>query len=189
MIAIPGILFMILGTSPAVYVRFIFRRNSLASVELDLSDRGFVIEENPEIPYELIAWLKSYASKKALENPFFRMDELSPFTQCVLDSLQAIPFGEVKSYQEVAESIHKPLAARAVGSACGRNPFPLFIPCHRVVATSGLGGFALDMQVKKRLLEHELGIEIANSFDIHQWRSKDGTKSNGKKTRLSRICQ
>ena len=66
----------------------------------------------------------------------------TPFQQKVWNELAAIPFGEVRSYQEVAEAIGKPGASRAVGQANHRNPVAPFIPCHRVVTADGkLGGY------------------------------------------------
>ena len=60
------------------------------------------------------------------------------------------------SYGELASNAGHPGAARAVGTACHFNPFPLLIPCHRVIAASGkLGGFALDMRIKRALLDFE----------------------------------
>lgn len=70
--------------------------------------------------------------------------------------LQTIPYGRVRSYGWVARKIGKPKAARAVGGACGANPIPLLVPCHRVIAGDGsLGGFSGGLAVKKRLLALE----------------------------------
>lgn len=75
------------------------------------------------------------------------------FSARVWRELQKIPRGEVRSYARVAKALRKPGAARAVGQACGRNPVPLVIPCHRVVASDGgLGGFAGDLRWKRALL-------------------------------------
>ena len=54
--------------------------------------------------------------------------------------MQAIPFGQTRTYGDLARDLSKP--ARAIGQACGRNPIPLIIPCHRVLGASGLGGFS-----------------------------------------------
>ncbi|AWI80036.1 MAG: cysteine methyltransferase [Betaproteobacteria bacterium HGW-Betaproteobacteria-13] len=62
------------------------------------------------------------------------------FQRRVRDALQAIPAGEVRTYGEIARLLDS--APRAVGQACGANPFPLAVPCHRVVAAQGIGGFA-----------------------------------------------
>ncbi|MCH7568969.1 MAG: methylated-DNA--[protein]-cysteine S-methyltransferase [Deltaproteobacteria bacterium] len=81
---------------------------------------------------------------------------LPPFTQAVLNIASKIPYGEVRSYRWVAEQLGSPKAARAVGNALARNPIPIIIPCHRVVRTDGsLGGYALGLDWKRRLLELE----------------------------------
>jgi len=70
--------------------------------------------------------------------------------------LQKIPAGETISYQEMARRLGKPRAARAVGQACGANPIPLIVPCHRVIAANGaLGGFSAGLERKRWLLRHE----------------------------------
>ena len=78
------------------------------------------------------------------------------FRRRVLGVLQRIPYGRVRSYGWVARKLGKPSATRAVGGACGANPVPLLVPCHRVVASDGsLGGFSGGLTIKKRLLRLE----------------------------------
>ena len=78
------------------------------------------------------------------------------FQRAVWDALLTIPFGETRSYAQIAEQIGRPTAARAVGAANGRNPLSIVAPCHRVVGASGaLTGFAGGLEVKARLLAHE----------------------------------
>src|SRR3972149_10612276 len=80
----------------------------------------------------------------------------SSFDLAVWRALQKIRWGRVKSYGEIAGIIGKPKAARAVGGACGRNPVPLIIPCHRGLASGGRpGGFSCGIEIKKKLLEIE----------------------------------
>ena len=80
----------------------------------------------------------------------------TPFQQRVWNTCAAIPFGETRSYQWIAERIKRPKAARAVGQAMGANPVPVIIPCHRVItSTGGLGGFSGGIGMKKKLLEME----------------------------------
>lgn len=80
----------------------------------------------------------------------------TPFQRAVWQATGTIPYGETRSYRWVAERIEKPGAARAVGQALGRNPVPVIVPCHRVVASDGkLGGFTGDLELKKRLLQLE----------------------------------
>jgi len=82
------------------------------------------------------------------------------FTRDVLQATARIGFGQVRTYQDVARAIKKPKATRAVGNALGRNPIPIVIPCHRVVATGGgLGGFTGGLNYKRKLLRIE-GIEV-----------------------------
>lgn len=78
------------------------------------------------------------------------------FQARVWEALRRIPAGEVRSYAEVAATIGSPSAVRAVGTACGRNPAALVIPCHRVVRSDGgLGGYRWGLEVKRALLEAE----------------------------------
>jgi O-6-methylguanine DNA methyltransferase len=80
----------------------------------------------------------------------------TPFQRKVWSALQTIPAGKTETYAGVAASLKKSKAARAVGGACGANPVPLLIPCHRVVAAQGgLGGFSGGLHWKKKLLDRE----------------------------------
>lgn len=74
----------------------------------------------------------------------------------VLNALQGIPYGETRSYRDIAESIGRPKAVRAVGAANGRNPLPIVIPCHRVIGANGsLTGFGGGLETKRYLLDLE----------------------------------
>ncbi|MFX4262438.1 methylated-DNA--[protein]-cysteine S-methyltransferase [Pelotomaculum propionicicum] len=74
----------------------------------------------------------------------------------VWKSLLNIPYGETRSYQEIAQSVGNAKASRAVGQACNRNPIPIIIPCHRVIGANGkLTGFGGGLDIKARLLELE----------------------------------
>jgi O-6-methylguanine DNA methyltransferase len=78
------------------------------------------------------------------------------FQQQVWRALTKIPRGETRSYGWVARKIGKPRASRAVGAACGANPIPVIVPCHRVIAGDGsLGGFGGGLPLKRRLLALE----------------------------------
>ncbi len=81
--------------------------------------------------------------------------EATGFQRDVWRALVAIPYGEVRSYAQVAESVGRPRASRAVGNANHVNRFPVVIPCHRVVASSGLGGYGGGEEVKRYLLALE----------------------------------
>tara|TARA_R110002095_G_scaffold9507_5_gene14801 strand:+ start:732 stop:1244 length:513 start_codon:yes stop_codon:yes gene_type:complete len=77
------------------------------------------------------------------------------FQQEVWRALEAIPFGATRTYVEIAQDLGRPNASRAVGGANGANPIPVVIPCHRVLATTGLGGYGGGLPLKQRLLELE----------------------------------
>jgi len=76
----------------------------------------------------------------------------------VWNAISKIPKGKVKTYKELARSIRKPKASRAVANACGKNPFPIKIPCHRVIKSDGrLGGYSGKggIKTKRKLLRSE----------------------------------
>lgn len=78
------------------------------------------------------------------------------FQRAVWEALQAIPWGEVRTYGEIAAGLARGGGARAVGAANGRNPVAILVPCHRVVAAGGrLGGYGGGLEVKRWLLAHE----------------------------------
>ncbi len=100
---------------------------------------------------ELKAYLEG--KKTELELPL-DMKGLTPFQMKVLKEMKKIPRGEVRSYGELAQAM-KSRAFQAIGSACGKNPFMLIYPCHRVVGTNGPGGFAHGLKMKSELLKLE----------------------------------
>jgi methylated-DNA-[protein]-cysteine S-methyltransferase len=81
--------------------------------------------------------------------------EATAFQRDVWDALCDIPYGEVRTYAEVASAVGRPQAARAVGNANHANPWPVIVPCHRVVAANGLGGYGGGDAVKRYLLSLE----------------------------------
>jgi methylated-DNA-[protein]-cysteine S-methyltransferase len=104
--------------------------------------------------------------EKALKERFFKGKPLpvfplgdfggTRFQRSVWRAMEKIPRGETRTYAQIAAAAGRPGAARAVGTACGANPLPLIVPCHRVVASGGgLGGFSAGLAVKKKLLRLE----------------------------------
>nr|WP_203606558.1 methylated-DNA--[protein]-cysteine S-methyltransferase [Streptomyces sp. SID11385] len=84
--------------------------------------------------------------------------EGTPFQRTVWDALVRIPYGETRSYGQLAAALGKPSASRAVGLANGRNPISIVVPCHRVVGANGsLTGYAGGVEKKKALLAFERG--------------------------------
>jgi len=97
------------------------------------------------------------------------LELLTPFRQAVLRATARIPRGEVNTYGGLARSLGRERAARAVGNALAANPFPLIIPCHRVIRSDGtIGGFTGGEGIKRRLLEleeiHFDGSRVAQAF-------------------------
>ncbi len=101
-----------------------------------------------------------------LADPEYRFELMlqaggTPFQRRVWQQIAAIPVHQTRSYGQIAQAVHS--AARAVGQACGANPYPVVVPCHRVLAAQGgLGGFARQnggflLEVKRWLLAHEAG--------------------------------
>lgn len=87
------------------------------------------------------------------------------FVGDVMRAMRAIPAGETRTYGDLAADLDT--AAVAVGQACGRNPVPVVVPCHRVVGADSLGGFSMDCDdpvgTKRRLLEHEGALEATET--------------------------
>ncbi|MEU0340906.1 methylated-DNA--[protein]-cysteine S-methyltransferase [Streptomyces bobili] len=82
----------------------------------------------------------------------------TPFQRAVWDALRQIPYGETRTYGELAEALGNPAASRAVGLANGRNPVGIIVPCHRVVGANGsLTGYGGGLERKQRLLDFESG--------------------------------
>jgi len=103
------------------------------------------------------------ATAKALEGilkkramPKIEISGTTKFQQDVWKTMLKIPAGKTLSYAEVARKIKRPKAVRAVGTACGANPVPVLIPCHRIVGSNGgLGGFGGGLPLKRQMLEME----------------------------------
>ena len=102
-----------------------------------------------KVQAELDAW---FARDVSIFSVPFRLYG-TPFQLAVWEAIAAIPYGESRSYGDIARIIGRPGAARAVGGACNRNPVPIIIPCHRVVGSDGsLTGFGGGLDIKSRLL-------------------------------------
>ena len=102
---------------------------------------------------ELVEYL---GGKRAFFSVPVDLSEAPDFQRRVLETARTIPFGEARPYAWVAERIGHPRAVRAVGTALGRNPVPLILPCHRVWRSDGgLGGYLFGVEIKSRLLQLE----------------------------------
>lgn len=100
--------------------------------------------------------LDEYFSQKRKQFDIKISTKGTTFQNSVWQELQKIPYGETKSYSEIASIIEQKNAQRAVGLACNKNPIIIIIPCHRVISKNGnIGGFAYGNSVKQKLLELE----------------------------------
>ena len=141
---------------PAITVTLEFAEGQLQKASLSFSKKfQCCLIGNAEAKEELLSFLEGYGKKMPIEVQL-PLEDMSPFRQKVLGHLQKVPFGEIVTYGQLASAVDQPKAARAVGTACHYNPFSLFIPCHRVVASGRrIGGFAYDIEMKKQLLAFE----------------------------------
>ena len=115
--------------------------------------------ENDETAFtEATQQLKEYFSGRRQTFDLELAPEGTEFQLDVLNALQQIPYGETRSYADIAVQVGRPRAVRAVGAANGRNPLPIVIPCHRVIGADGsLTGFGGGIPTKKYLLQLEKG--------------------------------
>ncbi len=123
--------------------------------ELRRKFRGEIVKDDRK-NRKVINQLRRYL-KGELRHFDCKLDfEGTAFQKKVWSALARIPYGQTRSYQEIAKIIGHPKAFRAVGNANGQNSIPLIVPCHRVIETNGgLGGFGHGIEVKKRLLSLE----------------------------------
>ena len=113
-----------------------------------------------EAPEEELNGLAARLRRYATGEPVVFADALdfrgaSPFLRAVWQATREIPYGQTCSYGELAARAGRPGAARAVGQAMARNPWPIIVPCHRVVASNGIGGYGGRLDLKERLLRLE----------------------------------
>lgn len=147
---------------------FLARYSSKGLCELDFPSRTKAKpgEASPRsaVPAEVRRWHEQTASavqslvggKPAKDLPPLDVSRGTEFQQQVWQAMRKIGFGRTSTYGELARAIGRPKAVRAVGGACGANPIPVLIPCHRVVAGGGrLGGFSGGLDWKRRLLGAE----------------------------------
>ena len=111
---------------------------------------------DPNLDCDATRQLEEYfeGGRRAFQLPLYL--DVSDFRRRVYAELVKISFGDTASYGEVAERVGNPLASRAVGLACGANPLPIVVPCHRVIGKSGkLVGFGGGLEMKQAMLEFE----------------------------------
>jgi O-6-methylguanine DNA methyltransferase len=112
----------------------------------------------PSVENALVARVQSYFGGEDVDfhDVVVDLSWTTPFQAAVANALRQVPYGETVTYGELAALAGHPNAQRAAGTFCAGNRFPLFVPCHRVVAADGLGSYgSLGLEYKRRLLELE----------------------------------
>lgn len=117
--------------------------------EVDPLHQDWCAADHIFVPDESI--VEHFSSSLMREN----RKKISTFQRDVWRAICRIPWGETRTYKQLASMAGHPTAIRAVAAACGANPLPYYIPCHRVLACNGLGGYAFGLENKKRLLALE----------------------------------
>lgn len=143
--------------SPIGRLRLLSNGAQLTSIEFeDQYSAQPGVETSDPVLAESIRQLTDYFAERRQRFELPLAAQGTAFQQSVWAALAKIPFGEVRSYRDIAHSIGKPAAVRAVGAANGRNPLPIVVPCHRVIGSNGtLTGFAGGLPAKTYLLELE----------------------------------
>ena len=130
--------------------------NKMIEIQINQEIKEHILQKDTPLLKEAEKQLLEYleGKRKAFDVPL--NPKGTKFMQEVWTALQEIPYGETRTYGQIAQIIGKPKAARAVGMANHRNPIPIIIPCHRVIGSNGkLVGYGLGMEKKEFLLTLE----------------------------------
>ena len=137
-----GVLKIVANTSGLLSVKFV---NAITD-DINVNDHTLAC----------VTQLAEYFKGKRREFDLSLANTGTDFQTAVWQQLTAVPFGQTASYQDIANNISNPNAARAVGSANGKNPILIIVPCHRVIGTDGsLTGYVGGINTKLWLLQHE----------------------------------
>ncbi|MBF0519926.1 MAG: methylated-DNA--[protein]-cysteine S-methyltransferase [Nitrospirae bacterium] len=143
------------------YISTQFGRFFLIFSDTEVKGTTFRTPENAEYKkcsLTLFSELDEYFCGKRREftTGLITLSDITSFRRSVYDELSVVPFGEVVTYGGLAQRVGKHGGARAVGQAMRLNPFPVLIPCHRVISSNGsLGGYSEGIDIKIKLLEFE----------------------------------
>jgi methylated-DNA-[protein]-cysteine S-methyltransferase len=154
---------VLVAATEAGLVRVSFRQSE-ASFAGDLRRRlGADVVRSPARTADIVHQLRAYfAGERRTFDVRVDLSGLTPFHRAVLLAAASVPAGQVVSYGEIARRIGQPGGSRAVGQALGRNPVPIVIPCHRVIAAGGkIGGYGGGLAIKRKLLRMEGAVAAA----------------------------
>jgi O-6-methylguanine DNA methyltransferase len=156
-----GRLFLVASSRGLVALEFDVRLPGQQSIRpnprlLREETNGFILEDSLQRMRPYVTELEEYFAGNRREFTFPLDLRGTTFQLACWRALRAIPYGETRSYADIARMVGKPTAFRAVGMANNRNPIAIVIPCHRVIASDGtLCGYGGGLDVKRRLLELE----------------------------------
>ncbi|MGC8889862.1 MAG: methylated-DNA--[protein]-cysteine S-methyltransferase [bacterium] len=138
------------------YGTFLYRINRDILMGFDWREPLEEVEEKND-PLGIGGLVKRYFNGERVDFSVVPIDEssLSPTYREIIDFVKKIPYGKIYTYKEVAERIEKPRWVRVVGNAMRNNPYPIIVPCHRVVGKGTLGGYSLGIEKKILLLKIE----------------------------------
>ena len=160
-------------TGPAGLKRIFLAEPGRKNIEASVARQFPGSRADKEVCRDAIAFISGYFEQGASVQLPGQLDfeKATAFQRRVWKLAVTIPFGQVRSYGWMAKQLGCRGAARAAGSALGRNPLPLIVPCHRIVCSSGrMGGFSAGggTVLKRRLLEHE-GIKVDSQGRVVVW--------------------
>lgn len=137
-------------------LKIYYLNNIIISVSFSIEDDDILKSCPTEITEKAYKQFQEYFSgiRKSFDLPIQMNGTI--FQKKVWNELLKIPYGQTRSYKQIAQNIGNPKAVRAVGMANNKNPLPIIIPCHRVIGSSGkLVGYAGGLNIKKKLLDLE----------------------------------
>jgi len=149
--------------SPLGKLRLVSNGSALVAIEFESQFRDAPTHSpaKDDVLLKAVSQLQEYFAGKRRSFSLPLGARGTEFQQRVWGALSEIPYGEVRSYREIAILLGKEKAVRAVGAANGRNPLPIVVPCHRVIGSDGsLTGFAGGLEAKRTLLELEGALQV-----------------------------
>lgn len=151
-----------IGVDRQKHLRFIRREQDVENFNLEEIPGTYVrsTESVQPVVQQLLAYFSGELKNFQLHYP---KAVGTPFQEQIWATLRQIPYGETRTYQDIARKIGKPTACQAVGQAISRNPYLIVTPCHRVIGKNGhLIGFSSGLDMKKALLNLEQGLTSLN---------------------------
>lgn len=152
----PGAVFFTI--EPLLFRRVLLPRKSMNWLTRQIRNMGVAKKAKAERARGLCYEILEYFRGKPISPPWEHLDlgTLTPLQICVLRAVAGIPYGQTRTYADIARQIGRPRAYRFVGMTMSKNPFPIIIPCHRVIRSDGSpGGFGGGVGLKRRLLALE----------------------------------